>query len=267
MTTLTPDANKGERWDGVPGRDARKGEALVLGRLCALVLVCGLTWRVQAEEIRLIAPHLPPFSSADNGGPSGFMVESLIAVARAVGHSGKVTVVPIPRMLQELANGKRMMSAFLARIPEREGKYAWLDPGVEEVLSFATLARDGAMTLERARNLKAIGTIMNGVPENFLRQRGFSNFESATTEDASLRKLLIGRVDAWFTSRWVIPVVMADENVAPDQIILSEPITRYPLNFAATLDISDAELAPWRAALAQFRADGGVLRLMRPYQH
>ncbi|KJV09673.1 hypothetical protein VZ95_10010 [Elstera litoralis] len=194
------------------------------------------------------------------------MVETLLAVARAVGHSGKINIVPIPRMLQEMASGKRMLSAFAARIPEREGKFLWLDPGVEEALSFATLAEHGAVTLETARHLKMIGTIMNGVPENFLRQQGLMNFDSATTEDASLRKLLVGRIDAWFTSRWVIPVVMALEKIPPDRIILSEPITRYRLNFAATLDIPEAELAPWRAALARFRAEGGVDRLMADYR-
>ncbi len=219
-----------------------------------------------AEEIRLVAPHLPPFASVDQGEPKGFMVETLLAVASAVGHSGKVTILPIPRMLQEMASGTRMISAFTARIPEREGKFAWLDPGVEEILSFATLTSRGEMTLEAAKNLKAIGTIMNGVPENFLRQRGFNNFDSATTEDASLRKLLAGRIDAWFTSRWVIPVVMARENVDAAHITLSDPITRYPLNFAATLDIPEEELAPWRAALAAFRASGGVERLIATYR-
>nr|WP_269747095.1 transporter substrate-binding domain-containing protein [Elstera litoralis] len=206
------------------------------------------------------------FSFVDDGKPKGFMVETLLAVARAVGHSGKINIVPIPRMLQEMASGKRMLSAFAARIPEREGKFLWLDPGVEEALSFATLAEHGAVTLETARHLKMIGTIMNGVPENFLRQQGLMNFDSATTEDASLRKLLVGRIDAWFTSRWVIPVVMALEKIPPDRIILSEPITRYRLNFAATLDIPEAELAPWRAALARFRAEGGVDRLMADYR-
>jgi hypothetical protein len=107
---------------------------------------------------------------------------------------------------------------------------------------------------------------MNGVPENFLRERGFNNFDSATTEEASLRKLLVGRVEAWFTSRWVIPVVMENEAVSTDRILLSDPVTRYPLNFAATLDIPEEELVPWRAALARFRADGGVERLTAPYR-
>jgi polar amino acid transport system substrate-binding protein len=220
-----------------------------------------------AEEIRLIAPHLPPFSAADQGDPKGFMVETLLEVAHAVGHSGKVNIVPIPRMLQEMATGTRMISAFTARIPAREGRFRWLDPGVEEALSFAVLAERGTpITVEEAKNLKAIGTIMNGVPENFLRERGFSNFDSATTEEASLRKLLVGRVEAWFTSRWVIPVVMANEAVNTDRILLSDAVTRYPLNFAATLDIPEEELAPWRAALARFRADGGVERLTAPYR-
>ncbi|MFY8106441.1 MAG: substrate-binding periplasmic protein [Elstera sp.] len=232
----------------------------------AALFFFALSSTAQATEIRLIAPHLPPFASADEGEPKGFMVETLLAVARAVGHSGKVSIVPIPRMLQEMAVGTRMISSFTARIPEREGKFAWLDPGVEEVLSFATLSGQAGLTLETARNLKTIGTIMNGVPENFLRRHGFDNFDSATTEDASLRKLLVGRIDAWFTSRWVIPVVMARENVPPDRIILSDPITRYPLNFAATLDIPEEELAPWRRALADFRASGGVDRLIATYR-
>lgn len=222
----------------------------------------------RADELRLIAPHLPPFSYMQDGEPQGFMVRSLMAVAAEVGHSGKVSIVPIPRMLHEMANGSRLMSAFLARTAERVGKYQWLDPGVEEALSFATLASETEpMTLARARGLKAIATIGNGVPENFLRTQGFYNFDSSATEDSGLRKLLAGRVDAWFTSRWVIPAVIAQEAVTPGLIKLWEPVTRYPLFFAATLDVPADELAVWNRHLSAFRAAGGVETLMAPYRH
>ncbi len=68
----------------------------------------------RAEELRLIAPHLPPFAYVEGDQPKGFMVESLLAVAASVGHSGKVSIVPIPRMLQEIATGRRLLTAFLA---------------------------------------------------------------------------------------------------------------------------------------------------------
>lgn len=222
---------------------------------------------VRAEELQLIAPHLPPFAVMDNGVPKGFMVESLLTIAARVGHSGKVSVVPIPRMLRELATGKRLMTAFLARTPEREAQYQWLETGVEEALSFATLTSDRQpVTLERARGLKAIATIGHGVPENFLRARGFDNFDPAATEDAGLRKLLAGRVEAWFTSQWVIPAVIAAENVPRGMIRLWDPVTRYPLYFAATLDVPADELAVWAKHLAAFRAEGGIERLAAPYR-
>lgn len=223
---------------------------------------------VRADELRLVAPHLPPFAYLEDGKPRGFMLESLLAVAAQVGHSGKVSVVPIPRMLQEMAEGHRMMTAFLARTPERADRYRWLETGVEEALSFATLASDpGPMTLDRAREFRAIATIGNGVPENFLRARGFNNFDSAGTEDAGLRKLLAGRVEAWFTSQWVIPAVVAAENAPRGLVKLWPPVTRYPLYFAATLDVAPDELAAWAKHLAAFRAAGGIDRLAAPYRY
>lgn len=222
----------------------------------------------RADEIRLVAPHLPPFAYLEDGMPKGFMLESLLAIAAKVGHSGKVSVVPIPRMLQEMADGQRMMTAFLARTPERAERFRWLETGVEEALSFATLTSDpGPMTLDKARELRAIATISNGVPENFLRARGFNNFDSAGTEDAGLRKLLAGRVEAWFTSQWVIPAIIAAENAPRGLVKLWPPVTRYPLYFAATLDISPEELAVWAKHLAAFRAQGGIDRLAAPFRY
>jgi hypothetical protein len=58
----------------------------------------------------------------------------------------------------------------------------------------------------------------------------------------------------------------AQEKIDPDLLQISEPIVRFPLNFAATLDIPADELAPWAAELARFRAAGGVERLIRQYR-
>lgn len=238
------------------------------GAVAAVVLMLGCAAvSARAEELRLIAPHLPPFATMENGVPKGFMVETLLSLAARVGHSGKVSVVPIPRMLSELATGKRLLTAFLARTPEREAQYRWLETGVEEALSFATLASERSpLTLERARGLKSIATISGGVPENFLRAQGFNNFDPAATEDAGLRKLLAGRVEAWFTSQWVIPAVIAAEGVPRGMVKLWEPVIRYPLYFAATLDVPAEELAVWGQYLAAFRAEGGIDRLVAPYR-
>lgn len=235
--------------------------------MCGLWLLVGGGLPARAEEIRLIAPYLPPFSFGDAAAPKGIMLETLMAVARQVGHSGKVAIVPVPRMLQEMAQGKRMMSAFIAQLQFRARAFTLLDPGVEQVLSFASLsANPGPITLESAKHLKSIGLISNGVPEIFLRAQGFTNLDTASTEEASLRKLLGGRIDAWFSSRWVIPALLAQEKIDPDLLQVSEPILRFPLNFAATLDIPLDELAPWKAELARFRASGGVERLIKQYR-
>lgn len=232
-----------------------------------LWLFVGIGLPARADEIRLIAPYLPPFSFGDATAPKGIMLETLLAVARQVGHSGKVSIVPVPRMLQELAEGKRMMSAFIGQLQFRARAFTLLDPGVEQVLSFASLrSNPGPITLESAKHLKSIGLISNGFPEIFLRGEGFTNLDTATTEDASLRKLMGGRVDAWFSSRWVIPALLAQEKIDPALLQMSEPIVRFPLNFAATLDIPADELAPWLAELARFRAAGGVERLINQYQ-
>ena len=232
-----------------------------------LWLFVGIGLPARADEIRLIAPYLPPFSFGDATAPKGIMLETLLAVARQVGHSGKVSIVPVPRMLQELAEGKRMMSAFIGQLQFRARSFTLLDPGVEQVLSFASLRTNpGPITLESAKHLKSIGLISNGFPEIFLRGEGFTNLDTATTEDASLRKLMGGRVDAWFSSRWVIPALLAQEKIDPALLQMSEPIVRFPLNFAATLDIPADELAPWLAELARFRAAGGVERLINQYQ-
>lgn len=235
--------------------------------VCILGLLVGIGRSARAEEIRLIAPYLPPFSFGDAAAPKGIMLETLLAVARQVGHSGKVSIIPVPRMLHEIAQGKRMMSAFVAQLQFRARAFTLLDPGVEQVLSFASLRTNpGPMTLETAKHLKSIGLISNGFPEIFLRGEGFTNLDTATTEEASLRKLMGGRVDAWFSSRWVIPALLAQEKIDPDLLQISEPIVRFPLNFAATLDIPADELAPWAAELARFRAAGGVERLIRQYR-
>ncbi len=194
------------------------------------------------------------------------MVETLVAVARGVGHSGKVTVFPAPRMLQEMDTGQRMISAVIAQVPLRTQKFTMLDPGVDQVFSFVNLSRNGKpISLETAKTLKTIGIIQSGYPEMFLREQGFTNIDAATTEDANLRKLLAGRLDAWFSSRWVVPVVLAQEKIDTALVSISEPVLRFPLNFAATPDISPEELAPWITELARFRAAGGVERLIELY--
>jgi polar amino acid transport system substrate-binding protein len=233
---------------------------------CILFLIF-FSFQSISKEIRLIAPQLPPFSFVDDGKPKGFMVETLVAVARAVGHSGTVKLVPAPRMLQEMNQGSRMISAVAAHVPLRAQKFTLLETGVEQAFSLVSLRRKGGvLTLETARGLKSVGIIKHGYPEIFLKDQGFTNLDTANTEDANLRKLLAGRIDAWFSSRWVVPVIMAQEKADPALVQVSEPLLRFPLNFAATQDISAEELAPWVAELNRFRSAGGLARLIERYQ-
>jgi polar amino acid transport system substrate-binding protein len=87
----------------------------------------------------------------------------------------------------------------------REGKFKWVGPLAEKKIGLYAKA-DSTIKLEKIEEARKflIGVQRSGHGMQYLKARGFKNFDPSTKPIANLRKLLRGNNDLWFSSNATI---------------------------------------------------------------
>src|SRR4051812_1246354 len=103
------------------------------GGCLALVLLLGTGMPAAAQELRLLAAellpytyHEPPPTISEDGRAMGIVDEAVREMARRVGHSGTIEYMPWARAQELAMRGPRVGILALTRSPERDARYRWV---------------------------------------------------------------------------------------------------------------------------------------------
>ena len=94
--------------------------------LCAglVAAVAGSSW----AEVRLIGAEVAPFVYKEGEVAKGVAYELLREMAKRVGHSGKVEIVPFARALNIAETEADVLCFSIGRNPTREALFQWVTP-------------------------------------------------------------------------------------------------------------------------------------------
>src|SRR3954468_5033982 len=158
------------------------------GGCLALVLLLGTGMPAAAQELRLLAAELPPYTYheppptiSENGRAMGIVDEAVREIARRVGHSGTIEYMPWARAQELAMRGPRVGILALTRSPEREARYRWAQRILTDDLVLAGGTGVDVSDLERVRE-RPIGVLLRSGAEVLLRERGFRRIEPAAEE-------------------------------------------------------------------------------------
>ncbi|MBN1141546.1 MAG: transporter substrate-binding domain-containing protein [Deltaproteobacteria bacterium] len=164
----------------------------------------GLAPAVKAAEIKVYGGNFPPYSGILDGRPFGIAVDILTAVTRAGGPKFiyDFSVSWARAQTQVLSDPNTLIIPF-TKTSYREKQYKWVAPLFSYNIHFITIGRhEPVQTVEEAKNLR-IG-VVNGVPSyHLLRKLGFKNLDPVLSEEINMRKLELGRIDAWVVSDYI----------------------------------------------------------------
>jgi polar amino acid transport system substrate-binding protein len=237
-----------------------------------LLLLLGIGMPAAAQELRLLAAELPPYTYheppptvSENGRAMGIVDEAVREMARRTGHSGTIEYMPWARAQELAMRGPRVGILALTRSPEREARYRWVQRILTDDLVLAGGTGVDVSDLERVRE-RPVGVLLRSGAEALLRERGFRRIEPAAEEWINALRLRERRIDAWLAPR--LMVIHAYREVGGDvaTLAIGQIVRSSEIWFAASPDLAESEAERWRTAFTAMQTDGSWVRIAARYQ-
>lgn len=220
----------------------------------------------QAQDMKILSAHVPPYAMDEDDMPNGFVADIVQELAQRVGQSDEIHFSSWSRVRDELESEPNRLLAPLVRTPEREDTASWVVPVFEDrmvVLSYGDGAQE--MTLDDAEQAGFIGVQQNTVMHEMLEERGIENLDVDGDQEALARKLAAGRLASWVSLESMALFAMQLEGIDPSKIVYGEVLGTLDVYIAGSSSLSDGDLAPWREAFEEIKADGTYDAILADY--
>ncbi len=228
-----------------------------------LSITIGTAFAGQAR-IKIVTGELPPYSFKENGGVSGIAAGIVQEIMTRTGFTQNIIIRPWSRAIH-LSTGNDRMTFPLARLPYREDQYRWVGPILNDKLVFVVPATDTSdyNTPNDFKHLK-VGVIKGAPPASRLGKAGFTKLQIVTDEGTNAKKILAGRLDAWYTSHLIMRDTFKKMGIDESKIkvVLSDlDITMY---VGASKNLEKAA-GKWQEALDNMKSDGTFQKLLKTF--
>jgi polar amino acid transport system substrate-binding protein len=226
----------------------------------------------RAAEVEIVTGDIPPytFRETEDGPAKGVVVELVQAMARLVGHSGKMTFLPWKRAVAVAEHGKDgapVLIIPLNRSPEREPLFSWVTPLLKDDTVLVT-KEGGKPRIDAPQSAidYTVGVLLGSPLERELRDKGFKHVDVGVDEETNAKKLRLGRVDAWLVAAMVAPFVYGRLGYPTTELRYGATLRVNDLHLGATKTLPEPEAAKWRDAMAKLTKSGEVDRILKAYR-
>lgn len=158
---------------------------------------------LNAVNLKIYCEDDPPFQIVDkNGKLKGLTTEIVQEIQKRVHNTDPIEVVPWARGYNILENNPNVVLFSMSRTAERNHLFQWVGP-VNEI-SYVLYGRKDSKALinvlDDAKKLNSIGVYKDDVRDIFLTKMGFTNLDRVTETSINIRKIMMGRLDAYADS-------------------------------------------------------------------
>jgi len=221
----------------------------------------------QGEITRIVAGIIPGFCDAKDKGVTGVSCVLVAEMARRVGYTRPIELMPQPRAIETAIAGS-MVLLPLGRNDARESYFQWPIKLLEDDVVLVTRHGSGIdiSSIEAVRD-RPVGGLRGGMAFEIATQHGLTRLESVADERLNARKLAAGRIVAWVGVWNTIRRAQASESLPVSSLLRGAVLRRAEIHLAASHDVPAAELARWKAALDSMKADGTYRRILADYDY
>jgi polar amino acid transport system substrate-binding protein len=224
----------------------------------------------KSAPVRFYVANFPPYAFINPVSPTGFFIDIIKAMAKHASHNGSLDIVPwkrAQRELLELKDNTPKLIFPLIRSPERESQYRWIaEVFTDDLVLFVrnTEKRD-IKTLDDAVGMK-IGVVGGSALLNELELNRKHITDIAPDIDSCAKKLEMGRIDAWYVSRWVGISTFKHVGIDAKKFRISPAFHRMPISLAASLDTPDSVIQAWKNAFKLIKASGEYDAILKKWK-
>ncbi|MBB3394635.1 MULTISPECIES: transporter substrate-binding domain-containing protein [unclassified Rhizobium] len=220
--------------------------------LLVTLLSISASTKAIAAGVILATEEYPPFSYRDGKTIKGASVEQVEKVMKDAGIDYKIAMMPWARAYN-LAQTTPMSCVFTtAHSAKRDPMFTWVEPLLVDRNILITRSGSGvtAKNLEEARQY-TIGTQREDYTEATLKENGFTKLDVATDFNATLRKLLNGRIDMMPISEIYFTKLKTEQPLEKVTVLSTQP-----MGIACEKNFPSDLLARMQEALDNLIADG-----------
>lgn len=227
-------------------------------------LVAGSAWAV--EPMHLVSLEFAPYYTIIEPGkpPTGFSYELLQELARRVGVTPDIEILPVPRAVDAMMKTPNRLGTATqteARLPH----FTWIAEVATDQLVIATPRGKRVARLEDLPRDARLGVLLGSTMQQRALDNGFTQVSAVRAENLNLAKLLEGRLDAWMSYASLIKWECAKAGCPADALEYSEPFGLFRFFLVTSKETKEEVIAPYRDAYRAMRRDGSYDRLIRKY--
>jgi polar amino acid transport system substrate-binding protein len=226
-----------------------------------LLAFLSLPCLAQAETISFTTEDYAPFNYREGKEIKGATVEQVQKVMADIGVDYTIEMMPWARAYN-LARTTPMTCVFAtAHNSTRDASFKWVEPLLIDRNILIRRAGSGvvAANLEEAKQY-TVGTWREDYTETTLKENGFTKLDIASDFNATLRKLLGGRIDMMPISELYFDKLKADQPLEMVTVLSSQP-----MGIACEKNFPDDLLARMQTALNKVISDGDQKTIFRKY--
>lgn len=219
-----------------------------------------------AAELRFVSVDFPPYTYQTPTGGAGVMYDVVLEISKRVGKPAMIEFVPWARARFDAENNSNVLILPLARTPEREEKYTWLIHVLDDPYVLITLknSKHDISTIQAAKDLK-IGILSGSVADHLLRTLGFTNLEPATTDIQNIKKLKLGRIDAWVAPYGCRGQYEKEGCLGLKDLRAGVQLSMLEEYLGASKSLDPVIVKKWQDAFASMKQDGSYQAIMKKY--
>ncbi|MBF0377293.1 MAG: ABC transporter substrate-binding protein [Desulfamplus sp.] len=193
-----------------------------------------------------------------DGKLTGYVYEFVLAMQKKMGDTTPIEMVPWARGYHFATTQPNVAIFSTTFTEERRNLFKWVGPVSESIWVLYAKAGSGIKikTLEDAKKFKSIGTYKDDVREQFLKEKGFTNLDSARDDKLNLKKLIANRIDLWASSLDRTPFIAQELGVPMNSIEPVLTMLEKGLFIAFSKDTPDKIVNKWAKAYDDLRSDG-----------
>lgn len=236
-------------------------------KLLFITILCNLFNQFAfASELKFVSAEFPPFTFTQNNKGTGAMYEVVQELARRLGQSTKIEFIPWARARIEAEGSDNIGIIPLARTPERENKYTWLIHVLDDPYVLVT-KKDSKIDISNMDNAKklTIGILAGSAAEPLLKGLGFLNINPATTDIQNVKKLSLGRIDAWASPSSCIGQYKEIAGLGAEDMRKGVVISILHEYIGASKTLDQETQKKWKDAFLKMKADGTYSKIMKKY--
>jgi polar amino acid transport system substrate-binding protein len=230
-----------------------------------LFLILTGSGQAQSIQYRFWAGEIPPYSYRDrNQQPDGDLLRIFQTLVERMGYKTKVEILPWKRVLMEARKDPPTLFIPLARSPDREKLYQWIEPLLLESFGIFRLRRREPDPQDTEGIPSPRLCILRGsATEELARRHQLGHLVLVSTNDTCARLLKSGRVDGWLAAKRAAFASFALVGYDPKDLSMEVRLEQWPLYLAASKGTPDTEVQRWKSELQKMKSDGTFERLLR----